>query len=354
MGMLQLLQLSPLDPEQKEQVDAALTSSRSLLTIISDILDFSKVEAGKLQLVLQPFMPSELLGSVSRIFADQAAKKGLELRCDLDPGLPEQVVGDSARLRQVLFNLLGNAIKFTERGRVELRAFEQGPATEGSLRLGFTVTDTGVGIPPETLDNLFEPFTQGDGSYTRCYQGTGLGLAIVKRLVELMGGEVRLESPSGGGTTVRFHVLVRLPDKRAEAPAVRLPVPERLDGFHVLLVEDEPTNAMAVAGVLRKKGAQVELAHNGREALQRLRRHSFDLVIMDIQMPEMDGVEATRVLRTDPAFRHVADIPVIALTAHALKGDEQKFLDAGMTAYLPKPMDTRELLGIIGGLERRG
>jgi len=256
-------------------------------------------------------------------------------------------VGDEGRLRQILFNLMGNALKFTDTGSVTLEAWPVGQKAE-KTRILFTVRDEGIGIPAEKLAYVFESFTQVDGTYSRRYQGTGLGLPIVKRLVSLMGGNISVESMEGEGTTI-FFTLALLPAPPLPANALTQALRAVVDvrRLTVLLAEDDLVNMTMARRMLEKMGHNVVCARNGVEALDCLQAPGVDLVLMDIQMPEMDGIEATELIRSDPRFIPYAQIPIIALTAHAMSGDEEKFLARGMDAYLSKPFDhvrLRELL----------
>ncbi|WP_243362579.1 response regulator [Fundidesulfovibrio terrae] len=339
LGMLQVLEETPLDPQQREFVGTALKSGQSLLTVLNDILDFSKIEAGKLAMVKKVFQPSDLLAAVGDLFGEEARKAGLALVLDLSPDVPPAVQGDFARLRQVLFNLVGNSVKFTPSG--EIRVGVDVDRQDG--KLAFTVSDTGLGIAKDRLAELFEPFIQGDGSYTRLRHGVGLGLSIVKRLVNLMGGSLRMESEKGHGTSVRFDIPLE------EAVPVRAPerVAKPVPGFShqsVLLAEDEAINRMTMRRMLENRGFTVHIASNGREALEVLERESIDAVLMDIQMPEMDGLQAVAAIRDKARFGEKANVPVIALTAHAMNGDRENFIAAGMDDYVSKPVDLAQLL----------
>jgi len=353
MGMLQLLHDIGLDSEEQDYVATALESSRSLLVIINDILDFSKIEAGKVALANEAFSLEHLLKSVTSTFAFQCSQKGLKVTSRLAPNTPEQVVGDMARLRQVLFNLVGNSIKFTDSGCVctYVRVLEKPSPTQ--LRLGFTVTDTGIGIPPDQISLIFEPFTQVDGAHSRRFMGTGLGLSIVKRLVTLMGGAIRIESTLGSGTSVHFDILAGLP---ANARPLQDAPPKGADNdetsmdqgpLRILVVEDNSVSEMVITRLLYKLGHDVATAANGREAIDSLAAERFDLVFMDVQMPVMDGVEATRRIRQGEAGADNVHLPIIALTAHAMAGDKEKFVAAGMDTYLSKPLEGTALKSVI-------
>jgi len=351
-GMLQLIKTTELDAEQREYVDAALTALDNLLGIINDILDFSKIEAGKLEIVEDTVELAALCRSVSEIFMRQPTQKDLEFTMEIAPNVPRVVLADPGRIRQVLFNLIGNSMKFTEKGviRLGVEARDMDLATFRG-KLLFSVSDTGIGIPKEKQAELFTPFTQVDGALSRKFQGTGLGLSIVARLVKLMGGEVFLESELGKGTTLRFTVDVGLPREEArpvrEAPAA--PAPSSTPrSFHasqpkILLVEDDPANQKVGLGMLTLLGAEVDCAINGQEALKMLAQRPFDLILMDVQMPVMDGIAATAAIREGACGEGKAGIPIIAMTAHAMPGDEEKLIEAGMQAYIPKPVSMEDL-----------
>ncbi|MBK5969483.1 MULTISPECIES: PAS domain-containing sensor histidine kinase [Thiorhodovibrio] len=348
MGMLQVLDDAELEPQFKEAVSIAMGSSQTLLTVINDILDFSKIEAGKLSIAHEPFNLNALLPSVIAAFRQQAANKGVALHSGLAPDLPARVLGDAARLRQVLFNLLGNAIKFTERGEVRLDTRVLSGKDPARMRLEFAISDTGIGIPEDRLADIFESFTQVDSSNTRRFQGSGLGLAIVRRLVGLMDGQVTIASTLGQGTEVRFDIRVETAaeDELAPHEPVRAGLRTGLaptKALQVLVVDDEPTNTKVLSMMLNKLGHQVQTAANGRQALDRLRSQAFDLVFMDASMPEMDGLEATRHIRDNQDGDLNPSVPIVALTAHAMKGDRERFLAAGMDDYLSKPIVVQAL-----------
>jgi PAS domain S-box-containing protein len=352
LGMLQVLEISELDASQRDCVETALHSGRSLLSLINDILDFSKVEAGKLSIANDPFSPEAVVGVVRSIFQHLAQTKGLSLGVELDPSLPEQVRGDAGRLRQVLFNLLGNAVKFTNRGGISLRAWAE-PVDEARLRLRFIIRDTGIGIPQDKLEQVFEAFVQVDGDITRNFQGTGLGLSIVRRLVGLMGGEVRLESEPGQGCTARFDIVAGRMDAQAKAEDSRDRCALTARPLTVLVAEDSEVNRKALAELLRALGHTALAVEDGQQALQALRAARFDLVLMDIRMPVMDGIEATQAIRADASLGEMRSVPIVAVTAHALAGDRERFLAAGMNDYLPKPVVVADLSCLLARLSGR-
>ena len=358
LGMLQLAQTTDLTTEQAEYLETALQSGRSLLRVLSDVLDISRIEAGALNLVAEDFQPAEVVTPVANAFAAQAQAKGLGFACVLDPGLPELLHGDAGRIRQVAYNLVGNALKYTAQGQVRLEAFTLPAAGEnGGVRLFLSVSDTGIGVPADKVQDIFEAFTQLDGSYTRRYGGTGLGLAIVKRLVELMDGSMEFCSRPGEGTDAL--VVLPLRPGRADAPtrplSAALPEPSpAARSLDVLLAEDDRVNRVTVRHMLIKAGHRVQEVENGAQALAYLLAgNPVDCVLMDVQMPEMDGVEATRRVRQGEAGEAARTVPVIALTAHAMKGDREQFLAAGMDGYLAKPVDMAELERLLAGIAPR-
>ena len=348
MGMLQLIMSAHPPEELTSYLTMALDSSRNLLRVLNDVLDFTKVEAGKMELLEQPFDLDDVLLQSVGFFQGLAATKNIDLVLNATPDLG-WFLGDEGRLRQILFNLLGNAIKFTEKGPVTLEAWSVGH-DENVRRILFCVSDPGIGIASDKLDYVFESFTQVDGAYSRRYQGTGLGLPIVKRLVGLMGGNIAVESQEGQGTSIFFAVRLKKFDAEPPRDTVHTDCPQTNRALHILLVEDDEINLTMARHMLEKMGHSLVLARNGREALQRLTEPGIDLVLMDIQMPEMDGLEATRRIRTSPDLARYAHVPIIALTAHSMAGDQQKFLTAGMNAYLSKPFEHLQLQTLLARL----
>ena len=347
MGLMQLLQTTRLDDEQREFVSMAIKSSDRLARLLTDLLDISKIEAGKMDVVEENFSPRELCDSVTELFAVNAVEKSVSFEYVIDPALPLVLVGGIARLRQILFNLVGNSLKFTDQGKVRLEIFPISPVRDDELRILFSVYDTGIGIPEDKLKDLFKPFVQVEGSYTRKYQGAGLGLAIVRRLVELMRGHIYMESVFGEGTEVHV-VLPFKPLRKAVSVTVDDEMAGRtFTGLRVLLVEDDYSNQITTRKLLEKSGHTVTLAENGRQALDHLCREDFDVVLMDIQMPVMGGVEATEAIRNAPSLAACRHIPIIALTAYAMIGDREKFLASGMDDYLAKPVSLENLKGVL-------
>jgi signal transduction histidine kinase/HPt (histidine-containing phosphotransfer) domain-containing protein len=359
IGMTELALQTPLTPEQREYMGLVKTSSESLLTIINDILDFSKIEAGRLAVETIPFSLRESLGDTMKTLTLQAHQKGLEVRCEFTPDLPDALVGDPVRLGQIVINLVSNAIKFTERGGIALRVTQEGLA-DGVVTCHFAVEDTGIGISPEQQTTIFAPFLQGDASTTRLYGGTGLGLAISSRLAEMMKGSIWVVSEPGKGSV--FHFIVPFGVQAAaqrgarhdardtgmpaggDAPAL-LPRSRKWQ-LDVLLVEDNAANQILVRRVLEKHGHTVVVAEHGEAALELLAGRRFDLVLMDLQMPKMDGIATTAAIRSRERDTG-GHVTIIALTAHAMSGDRERCLQAGMDGYLVKPLRPASLLDAI-------
>jgi len=341
LGMSGLLLKTPLDGQQREYVATLKSSAEGLLTIINDILDFSKIEAGKLAIEQVAFSPAALAQGVATLFQARALEKNLHLKLTLPDAPPAALLGDPTRIRQILLNLIDNAIKFTHQGEVELRAaFE---TAEGAVNCLFTVRDSGIGMSAETQARLFQAFSQADSSTTRRYGGTGLGLAVSSQLAELMGGQLTVESEPGTGS--RFTLALRLP--ATTLPLVELPAQQaaiQLQG-RILVVEDHPVNQKMLAHQLREMGLQYAVAASGAQALDMLEKEMFDLVLMDWQMPEMDGLDATRQIRRLPT--DVRHIPVVALTANANTDFREISLTAGANDYLSKPYTEAALAALL-------
>ncbi len=348
IGLTGLLLETELGPLQRDYAATVRSSGQVLLSIINDILDYSKFEAGHLELERQAFDLARFLAETIELLRNEAREKGLALRVDLEEGTPPYVVGDVTRLRQVLVNLLSNGIKFTEKGGVTV-SLAHVPESGGRLLLHFWVRDTGIGIPPERKDRLFQPFTQLDASTTRKYGGTGLGLAICRQLVEAMGGRIWAESEPGVGTTFHFTILTRaagpedLPRTGSLLPLPALP--DSLPPLRILVAEDNAINQKVALYMLSRLGYRADVVGNGLEVLRALRRQPYDVVLMDEQMPEMDGVSATAAIRAE--WKPERRPRVVAMTASALEGDRERLLAAGMDDYVSKPVLIEELAAAL-------
>ncbi|MFO7727817.1 MAG: ATP-binding protein, partial [Desulfonatronovibrio sp.] len=339
--------------------------SQRLTQLLSDILDLSSIDAGKMIIREKEFSLQDICNSLNDLYAIPAREKGIDFDCFLDSALPTKIRGDDTRLQEILFKLVGNAVKFTESGSVSLSISPVSRPARDCVRVMFSITDTGSGIPESKLDDLFQPFVQADGSLTRKYQGAGLGLVIVHRLVGMMEGNITVESEPGRGTTVHVVLPFKVPEKEI-SPTVRetLQISARSGNLNILLAEDDPLNQLFIKRILEKDGHEVVLAENGQEAVDLLRAKEFDCILMDIQMPVMTGVEATKMIRSQesevrsqksetgdgtsdlqvsgfspqPSRR----IPIIAVTAHTQPGDRESFLEAGMDDYVGKPVSLED------------
>lgn len=351
LGMLQLLEKTGLDDRQSEYSTLATNSCKRLANLIGDILDLSRIEAGRMELRHEPFTPTTVISSLRAMFVTFARKKKLSLTFEVDSSTPSRILGDGGRLQQILANLTGNALKYTDKGSVRVR-IERLPRNQpGWINLLFTVEDTGIGIASEETQQMFEPFRQAENSGHRPRQGAGLGLSIVKDLVKLMGGSISLESEPGKGTT--FHVSLPFEacgDEEDECRREEGAVQGGRPGLRILLVEDDHINQIATEHLLMGAGHKAAIAPDGNKALELLAGQAFDLVLMDIQLPGMDGVQVTSRIRTDPACREFKDIPIVALTAYALAGDRERFLSQGMDGYLSKPVDMEDLEALLAEL----
>jgi signal transduction histidine kinase/ActR/RegA family two-component response regulator len=346
LGMTQLLVDSRLDDEQRFRLDVVQRSGRHLLELINDILDFSKIEAGRFEFKYAPFDLRHAIADVTDLLAAIAHDKSIAFQTTIAADVPSWVEGDASRVKQVLQNLLGNAIKFTERGGVRL-AVRRGAPGEPSLR--FEVEDSGPGIPPDQQMAVFDAFRQADGSHARRHGGTGLGLAISRELARAMGGDVGCTSVVGRGSTFWFSAELpetAMPQAAAARAGERRESEVRLAG-RVLMAEDNSINALVAMGHLEKLGLAVECVENGKQALERAINGGYDLILMDCQMPEMDGFEATRRIRADEKANGRKRVAVVALTANAIRGDEERCIAAGMDGYLAKPFQASDLRAVL-------
>ncbi len=347
IGMTQLALETELSEEQREYLTWVHTSAESLLSILNDILDFSKIDAGRLDLEQVSFNLHDMVRQTVGLFTAQAGGKGIALKLDLAPDLPREALGDPIRLRQVLTNLLSNAMKFTSAGAIAVHVGLAATSARvpGRLDLHFSVADSGVGIPADKLDMIFSPFSQADSSITRRFGGTGLGLAIAQRLVAMMDGRIWVESQPGQGSTFQFVVALRQaePPKGVVAPMAR----SEGGGAHVLVAEDTPVNQRLAQTLLSKRGYRVSLANDGVEALDKCQAESFALVLMDMQMPNMDGLEATEKIRAYEKANGQPRVPIVAMTANAMEVDRQRCLEAGMDGFISKPFRADELLALV-------
>jgi len=351
LGMLQLMQGGVSSQEVKEYVALALDAGRRLLGLLNDILDFSSMEAGRLALHQSPLRLQAMFDSVGNLFHLACAPKGIALSLHVWPGVPPVLMGDEARLRQILFNLVGNAIKFTPKGSVRVEAWSAPHASQPeAVRLHLCVSDTGIGIQDEQVDYVFKRFTQSDASFARKYEGAGLGLAIVKRLVDLMGGTIMVDTEVGRGTDIHLALVLGLP--KAGDETLTLPGDRTSSGrpLRLLLAEDELVSRLAVRTMLTRMGHDVVAVENGLEAVRAFSEQDFDCVFMDIQMPELDGVEAAQRIRAMQVIGARPQAPVIALTAYAMPGDRERFIDSGMDGYVSKPVQDVDLADVLDSL----
>jgi len=363
IGMTGLLLDMDLNSEQYEYAQIAHISGEMLLSIINDILDFSKIEARKLEMETLNFDLRSLLKDTANLLALGIQEKEPELVCLMEPTVPSLLCGDPGRLRQILVNLGGNAVKFTEKGKIVIHVGLQSE-DERTATVRFSISDTGIGIPANRQDMLFSPFNQVDGSTTRQYGGTGLGLAISRQLAELMGGKIGLQSEEGKGATFWFTAMFEKqrarPGSSDEMPAkiggdgakecsvAKLAVSKKdMQKMRILVAEDNPVNQKVARAMLSKMGIQADIVANGKEAVDALRTIPYDLVLMDCQMPKMDGFEATRIIRGQGAKTQNPLIPIIAMTAATMQGDREKCIQAGMNDFIAKPVLKREMAEML-------
>jgi signal transduction histidine kinase/CheY-like chemotaxis protein len=345
LGMAQLALSTESVRQQREYIEILRSSAEGLLGVLNDIVDLSKIEAGKLVLESIPFNVRQVVEQCCKVLSAQAEAKSLRLECILAPGLPEMVNGDPLRLRQVLLNLLGNAIKFTNNGWVRVTVATEPPSGSGDAVFLFAVADTGVGVPFDQQKKIFEAFAQADGSVTRRFGGAGLGLTICSQLVALMNGQIHVASVVNEGSTFSFSCRLGVLATPVHVPAPA-PVPERDPQdtpLQILLAEDNLINQKVAVALLAKAGHKIEVVRTGVEAVSASESTEFDLILMDNQMPEMGGIEATHLIRLREATRSLKRVPIIALTANAMSGDRDRFLAAGMDGYLAKPFRAEDL-----------
>jgi len=353
IGMTNLLLYEDLNSRQKEYAETIRNSGEALLAIINNILDLSKIEGSMMELEHQPFALREIIDESMALVAAVASEKGLKVAYDTDKDTPEVILGDPTRLRQILVNLLSNAVKFTERGRVVISVFSR--KLEGDdYEIHFSVKDTGIGVPEDKLGRLFQSFSQVDASTTRRYGGTGLGLVISKKLVEMMGGKIWVESIAGRGSTFHFTIqaestLKEPVDTFKAISRFGADIQENSDhGLQILLAEDNQVNQIVTQRMLNKLGYRADVVANGIEVLQALERHTYNVILMDILMPEMDGLDATRAIR----LRWPVGPKIVAMTASALQGDRETCLAAGMDGYISKPTRIEELKAVLKSMQQ--
>jgi len=345
LGFTNLLKVRKLDEPSTEFVNSIQKAGENLLTIINDILDLSKIEAGMVRIEANPFSVRGLLHSSQTLFSEKVKEKKLVLQGEISPAVPDTLIGDATRLTQILVNLIGNALKFTEKGGIII-SVDNKQSDNNTIQLEFTITDTGIGIEASKLSSIFDRFHQAEDSITRKYGGTGLGLSIVKDLVILQGGDISVESQPGKGTTFRFFIPYTIASKQ-------VPVPETVDisqfkitanrSVKILVVDDNDMNRSLMQHLLTEWDLSFDMASNGTEAIDYLKKNRYDLILMDIQMPEMDGYTATHLIRRELQL----DVPIVAMTAHALAGEREKCLSNGMNEYISKPINEKELYQLI-------
>ena len=357
VGMSQLLKETALDPQQKVYAQTIATSSETLLSVINDILDLSKIEAGHLEARAAPFAVRKLAGQIETLFAPQAEQKGIDFKLGTAEGVPDVVIGDESKIRQILINLAGNAVKFTEKGSVSIRI--TGAQSAQEARLAFTVSDTGVGIPNDKLETIFSKFAQVETATNRRFEGSGLGLSISKRLAEAMGGDIAVRSMLGRGSTFTFTITLPVGDGAPETPAMyeagahealaatdaaMQAAPIEHNRTRLLVAEDNEVNRLVLKSMIDTDHYDITFAGNGREAVEHYTSSPIDLVLMDISMPDVDGFEATRLIRAYERERGLVRTPIICLTAHALEGQRELCLEHDMDDYIAKPI-RKETIG---------
>ncbi len=350
LGMLQLLEHSGLGKDQKEFVDLAIKAGQRLTDLLGNILDLCKIDKGMLVIDEKPLSIRDLFIHLEDTFSLASQEKGINWQTYIAEDIPEQVIGDEVRLKSILFNLAGNAVKFTRQGTVKLEAWTVGQKDLCRIFILFVISDTGIGFPNKMEEDIFEPFIQAEGSYTRKYQGAGLGLSVVKRTVNILEGSLCFESREGQGSTFYLSLPFQIPESDAisaqdnDQPMVR---DQRLASRTVLIVEDEPTNLFFAEKMLQKMGFKTLTADDGTTALDVLEQSKVDCILMDIQLKQMDGVQTTRAIRKHDGSKFDPDIPIVATTSYAMEGDREKFLKEGMNNYIPKPLKSAELKALL-------
>lgn len=351
-GMTQLLRFTPLTPEQEQYLQSIELSSDNLLSLVSDVLDLAKIEAGKIELCYVDFSLDAVINDLITTQISRINQKGLQIGTSLDERLPNRLLGDQMRIKQIILNLLGNAIKFTNQGSITISTSLL-DLQQDTCRVRLSISDTGIGIESAALDKIFGNFEQANATTSRTYGGSGLGLAISQKLAKLMGGSIHAESSQGKGSTFHLELPFNIGHNRDHPDNVQTPqtggAPQQHKGVHLLLAEDNPVNRISATGLLKKCGYQVTCAENGRECLELWQQGSFDAIVMDIRMPELEGDEATRLIR-EQEQQQGGHIPIIALTAHALQGDQQRLEEAGFDGYMAKPFQINELVRLLDSL----
>ena len=355
LGMLDLALITQLDEEQREYIEAAQNSAESLLSLINDILDFSKIEAGIVSLEIQAFLLRKRIAALCTMFGPKAEERGIRFEVDIAPDVPDGLMGDPMRLRQVLVNLLSNAFKFTDKGSVRLEIGVQSNVSN-NLILEFKVIDTGIGIKIEDQSKIFGRFVQVDSSTRRRHQGTGLGLTICQKLAELMGGKITVRSTAGLGSTFSFQArFSEVPPHEGEGYklgdiARETALQSQATGQpkkKILVVDDHPINALVAEKLLQRAGFEVHCVYDGIDVLPAISETEYSLILMDIAMPQMDGLEATSLVRGSQGLKTKPNVPIITMTAHAMKGDRERFIAAGMDDYIGKPVNGFNLIRLI-------
>jgi len=347
MGMIQLMQTTELTEEQQDFMRIAKFSTDGLLNTVNDILDYSRIEAGKIQFEKKIFNLGKMINDTINLFNVSTENMGLLIEAYIGNDVPDNLVGDSFRLNQIISNLIGNAVKFTQRGGIKIFVNNINVQESKQVKLEFAVKDTGIGIPHDRMDTLFNSFSQVDSSNTRVYGGSGLGLSISKGLVEKMGGEIWVESIEGEGSSFYFTSMFEKTVEQIDyiEPAAVMHVKEQRD-ISILLVEDDAVSRTVMEKFAERKGWKVTIAENGKQAFDIFNQNSFDIVLMDVQMPVLNGYETTRIFRGLESSKGI-HTPIIAITAFALKGDREKCLEAGMDDYLSKPVDVNEFYEMV-------